>query len=173
MWKKILILSFYLIICIIIYNKNIQTTNVETKIKKKSTIPPIQEEKPIGRLIIDKINLNEQFYSLESPKNNVEEHITILNHSEDPSKDNSIFFLAAHSGTGKIAYFDRLDEININDKVILEYKNNSYEYIVTSIWEQKKDGVISVPKENINQLILTTCSPNKKDMQLIINLSRK
>ena len=55
------------------------------------------------------------------------------------------------------------------DTIILEYKDIKYTYIIKNIWETKKIGTISVPKENINQLILTTCSMKDKDNQLIIN----
>ncbi len=172
MWKKFIILTFYLIVCIIIYKENTPSINVETKIKSNPNTPNIKEEKPIGKIIIKKINLYEEIYSINSSNNTIEKHVTILNNSIDPSIENSIMFLAAHSGTGKIAYFNRLNELNIKDLIILEYNNITYHYIVDNIWEQKKDGTISVPKEDKNQLILTTCSPNKKNMQLIISLSR-
>lgn len=172
MWKKILILSFYLIACIIIYNKTTQKTTIETIQKTNTSNPPIKEEKPLGRLIINKINLNEPFYSQDSSKNNVNEHVTILEHSKTPTENNSIIFLAAHSGTGKIAYFNRLNELELEDIVLLEYNKITYKYKVNRIWEQNKNGTISVPIENNNQLILTTCSPTKKDKQLIINLHR-
>lgn len=172
MWKKLLIISFYLIVCLIIYNKNTPKTTIKTIQKVNSSTPPIKEEKPIGRLIINKINLNEPLYSQESSKNNVDKHITILEHSKEPTENNSIIFLAAHSGTGKIAYFNRLNELEIQDTIILNYNNITYEYKVNKIWEQQKNGTITVPKENNNQLILTTCSPTKKDKQLIINLYR-
>lgn len=174
MWKKIililLIITSYILICHKIYS-TYKITNPEkivTKLTEKSIIP-IKKEQPIGKLIIKKINLSEELYSINSPKNNIEEHVTILKQSEEPTQKDSSIFIAAHSGTGKIAYFKDLNKLKINDHIILVYKNITYTYIVKNIWEDKKDGTITIPKEQTNQLILTTCSPTKKDYQLIVN----
>ena len=148
------------------------------RISAKETIYPkfkisILGEKPLGTLIIKKLDLKENLYNIDSPKNNVEEHVTILKESTLPDKDNSILFLAAHSGTGKIAYFEELDKLKVNDKIKIIYKNKEYQYLVKSIWEEKKDGYININREDHKQLILTTCSPNKKGYQLIINCIEK
>ena len=121
----------------------------------------------IGKLIINKIDLKEELYDINNSKNNIEEHVTILNQI-----DNTIV-LAAHSGTGPIAYFERLDELNINDEVYLYLNNNKYKYIVIDIWEEKKNGYIHINKSNKKQLILTTCSPKKVNYQLIVNCIEK
>ena len=76
----------------------------------------------IGTLIIDKIKLKESLYNINSPKNNVNEHVTILKESIMPDQNNSIMFLAAHSGIGKIAFFEELDKLQKNDIIILIYK---------------------------------------------------
>ena len=178
MLKKIiiisLILSTYSVICYSIYNDNpISTkvkTNIITKINKTNTI---NKETNIGNIKIKAINLNQKLFPQNSKHNNIEENVTILNGSIEPDNDNSIFFLAAHSGTGRKAIFKNLDKLNINDEVELFYKDNSYTYIVNNIWETKKTGNISVPKENKNQLVLTTCSPSRDNYQLIINCIKK
>lgn len=90
-----------------------------------------------------------------------------------PDQKNSIVFLAAHSGTGKIAYFEELSQLTIGDTINLEYKNQKYEYKVNKIWEENKNGYIHINKENSNQLILTTCSPTKTNKQLVINSINK
>ena len=82
-------------------------------------------------------------------------------------------FIAAHSGIGKIAYFEELDELKPNDEIILNINNKTYKYIVKEYWEEKKNGYINVNKESKKQLILTTCSPNKDNYQLIINCIEK
>lgn len=174
MWKKIIFIFgtilIYLIICFAIYesfNKP-QTKKITTTLPEKLTTP-ITKDKPIGNLIINRINLNEELYPIDSIENNIEKHVTILKHSEDPKVENSTIFIAAHSGTGKIAYFKDLDKLTINDQIILKYKNNTYTYKIKNIWEDKKTGSISIPKENKKQLVLTTCSPTKDQYQLIIN----
>lgn len=126
-----------------------------------------------GMLIINKINLKEELYPIESSENTIEKHVSILKESIYPDNDNSIMIIAAHSGTGKIAYFQELDKLEINDEIILIYKNNKYIYKIKDIWEEKKTGYINFNREKTNQLILTTCSPNKEGYQLIINCIKK
>ena len=177
MWKKIivivLVLISYIVICNIIYNNfTIEKNKISTKINipnPKKVTKIIPKENSIGKLTIDKISLNKKLYPINSKENNIEKNITILPGSIEPSNENSIMFIAAHSGTGKKAYFKELHKVKKNDSIILEYKNIRYTYIIKNIWETKKLGTISVPKENINQLILTTCSMKDKENQLIIN----
>lgn len=183
MYKKIfsvvVALSLYLLICNIIYkiySENIEPSKANQYNITKEIIPKhsiidkiIKVEKPIGYLKINKIDLNEEIYSINSSKNNIEQHVTILNYSEEPYKDNSIIFIAAHSGTGPLAYFNNLDKLSVNDTITLIYKNKTYNYQIKDIWETKKTGNISVEKEQLNQLILTTCSPKTNNNQLIIN----
>ena len=81
--------------------------------------------------------------------------------------------LAAHSGTGDIAFFQELDKIELYDEIYLQYNKNEYIYEVIEIWEEKKNGYIHINKEPTKQLILTTCSPNKEGYQLVINSIKK
>ena len=141
-------------------------TNIEETPKIKYTPLP---DTSIGTLKINKINLFNKIYPINDPLNNIEKNVTILNYSNEPSNDNSIIFIAAHSGTGKLAFFKNLNKLEINDTIELTYKNKLYTYQIKDIWETKKTGNISVEKENSNQLVLTTCSPTKDNYQLIIN----
>lgn len=127
----------------------------------------------VGTLIINKIQLKEKIFKINSTENNVDKHVTILKESIFPEKDNSIIFLAAHSGNGSIAYFQRLDEIQLKDEIILIYNSKRYNYEVKEIWEEKKNGFININKDIKKQLILTTCSPNKEGYQLVINCTEK
>lgn len=184
MWKKIILISLiiltYSFICMNIYNRykpiKYKEKTIEEKITQNKYTPVItqplikvKEELPIGKLIIKKINLEENLYDITSNKNNIEKNVTILKESESPSIENTTFFLAAHSGTGPLAYFEELDKLEINDLIILEYQNKTYTYKVKNIWTDKKTGIITLPKENTNQLVLTTCHPTKDNYQLIIN----
>lgn len=131
------------------------------------------KETPIGTLIINKINLKKELYDINSKNNTIEKNVTILKGSIDPSYNNSIFFIAAHSGNGKLAFFKNLDKLQINDEIILIYKNNKYTYHVNEILEQEKSSYIDVYKNTKKQLVLTTCSPTDKNKQLIINSTIK
>ena len=132
-----------------------------------------KDEEVIGKLIIKKLNINHNLYDINNPQNNVDKNISILNGSIFPPSKESIIFIAAHSGTGKIAYFKNLDLLKQNDIVTFIYKNKKYNYIVKEKWETNKNGYINVPKESTEQLILTTCSPNQEQKQLIINCIKK
>ena len=155
MVKKILII---LLLTISTLNINISKDNYHDKILIKEYI---------GNLIINKIDLNEKLYPINNRKNNIEEHVTILN------KIDNTLVLAAHSGTGPIAYFERLDELKLDDEIILIYKDKKYKYKVIEIYEEKKNGYIHINKSNKRQLILTTCSPKRINYQLIVNCIEK
>ena len=131
------------------------------------------KEEIIGNLIIDKINLDMPLYNIESKNNNIEENVTILNESILPPNEKSIIFLAAHSGTSKVSYFNDLDKLKTNDTILLTINNIKNTYQITNIYKQKKNGYIKVNKENTDQLILTTCDPNNDKYQLIINSTKK
>lgn len=122
-----------------------------------------------GKLIIDKINLEEELFPIDSNENTIERHVSILKDSNYPN----LMVIAAHSGIGPIAYFQELDKLELNDEIILIIENNKSIYKVKDIWEEKKNGYININKEKYNQLILTTCSPNKEGYQLVINCIEK
>ncbi|MBQ6135287.1 MAG: sortase [Bacilli bacterium] len=127
-----------------------------------------EEEKPIGTLFIPRIHLKQSFYSKDSLENTIEKHVSILKESPPPSYENSLFLLAAHSGEGEVAYFEELNQLEIGDSVEITYEGVAYSYLIDSIWEEEKTGYIHVPSGEGRQLILTTCSPGKKNTQLII-----
>jgi len=139
----------------IIYNKKEENDNI------------------IGYIKIDKLNINEKLYKINSSENNVDKHVTILKESVLPDKENSIVFIAAHSGTGDIAYFKDLDKLKIRDNIILNINKKNYTYTVKEMWEDPKNGYININKEKEKQLILTTCSPNNSKKQLIVNCIEK
>lgn len=85
-----------------------------------------------------------------------------------PSEENSILFLAAHSGIGKVAFFEELDKLKLEDEIIINYQNNLYKYRIKNIWEEPKNGYIHINKTQKKELILTTCSPKKEKKQLVI-----
>lgn len=144
-------------------NINKQTNNVETLNTQNI------DNDIIGNITIEKLHINNPLYNIDNPKNNIEQNITILKQSILPDKDNSILFIAAHSGTGHIAFFKDLNRLKENDEVIITYNNIKYTYIVKSYWEQEKNGYININKSKEKQLILTTCSPHNKNYQLIVN----
>lgn len=137
------------------------------------TINKINNKEIIGILKIEKINIELPIYKIDSKKNNIEENIELLKESILPPNENSIIFIAAHSGTSNISYFNNLNQLNINDEINISINNNEYTYQIIDIYKQKKNGYINVNKTNENQLILTTCDPDNNKYQLIINSIKK
>ncbi len=171
---SLIILSTILAALTIIRIDNKDVFKKEITISNKTKIIKIEtEEEPIGYIKIVKISLEKPLYDKDSKKNNIEENITILKESKYTDEENSILFIAAHSGTGEIAYFNRLDELQIQDEVVINIHNHTYTYQIKDIYEQPKDGYIRGKKEEQKQLVLTTCCPHKDNCQLIINCIEK
>lgn len=173
-------------ICLLVLGTIITSLSL-IKIEKKDTITiaieklkekgiPLQKvfqkEEPVGKIKIPKIHLEKPLYDITSEKNNIEENVTILKGSTSPEEKTGILFIAAHSGTGEVAFFEELDELKIDDTITIEYKKKSYTYQVENIYEQPKNGYITGRIEEKPQLVLTTCCPNKENCQLIIHSTK-
>ena len=170
--KFIIIIVIYSLICFQTYNKvKVNSISLSTIIGKN--IKKEKHKEDINEYIIKKIGINKELYKIDSIENNVDKNITILEGSDLFDEESSFTIIAAHSGTGPIAYFKDLDKLNKNDEIEINYNGNNYTYIVKDIWNTKKTGSINVPKQNKKQLVLTTCSPNKNNYQLIINSTIK
>ncbi len=175
--KLVLLLASYVVFCFCIYqNNNIKSTTIKTdNIERVTNTASIKKDEvntkeinndSLATLSIKKINLKENIYPLDDKRNNVEEHVTILNGSN--LTNDSLIILAAHSGYGKLAYFNRLDELKTGDKIELNINNENLTYILKKSEEQDKTGKIEIVKDNTKQLILTTCSKSDKTKQLVI-----
>ena len=126
----------------------------------------------IGILEIPKIGLKRGFVDPKSIHNNVEDNITILNPVAMPNEKNGNFILAAHSGTGSIAYFNKLYQLKKHDKIYVEYQNKVYTYEIVNIYEQPKNGTIKIyrdPKKSTITLITCTNGNNKEQTVYIAN----
>ncbi len=155
---------------------NINNNYNKKEIKKANNINTNNNniELPIGKLIIKKININNNLYDINSKLNDIKYNIMINKSSILPDKDNSIMILQAHSGNSNISYFNRLNELEKNDEINLIINNIDYKYIVYKIYEAKKDYTIEYNQINNEKLlILTTCSTNDKTKQLIIYTKQK
>lgn len=142
----------------------------------KPMVNKVIEEKEdyIGIVTIDKINLKEGFYNINSKNNSVNKSVTLLPESIMPDKDNSIVYLAAHSGNGPKAYFKNIYKLNIEDVINLNYQGKKYQYTVTDIYEVEKTGEVTI-NHNIheNYLVLTTCGKNNTQILIVSKLFNK
>lgn len=124
-----------------------------------------REASYLGILEVPSINLKRGFFSLDSSLNQVDKNIELIS-SCNP--DNPCdFILASHSGNSAISYFKHLDHLKLQDKAILDYEHHFYIYHLTSILNQKKNGMISLEKKTISRLVLTTCDKYNQDIQKV------
>ena len=126
-------------------------------------------EKPIISLIIPKINLHNDIYDKNSIKNNIDMNVQIMKYSNMPNENNGNVVLGGHSGSSSVAYFNDLVHLSIGDEIILEYCDKKYIYVVSNIYNDYKDGRISI-KRNINDTTVTlfTCNLLNKNHYLVI-----
>lgn len=176
----IFLLSLSLLCSYYIYYYFLDKRNTELiedyyiKVDSNSTFEPVvnkietKKEEYFGILSIPKIKLKTGFYNKNSKNNNVNKNVMLLKDSIMPNENGSIIYLAAHSGTGYLAYFKNINKLTNEDIINVSINNKDYQYSVFDIYEVVRNGSIIV-KRNINEkyLVLTTCS-NNKNMQLVI-----
>lgn len=120
-----------------------------------------------GYLIIPSLNITYGFYDIHNEFNNVDRNVTLIN-----SNIENTYVLAAHSGSGNLAYFNDLKYLKKYDELYLKFKDKILKYEIINIKSEKKNGKIKI-KNKENQLILTTCDQIKKGNQLIIEANLK
>lgn len=165
LFSTLVLILFIMGCCYLSTNKQV----IESINSSALSYNSITHQVPIAKLIIPKINLENDLYDIGTKENNVDRNVTLLEPSVFPDMEQSILFIAAHSGSGDIAYFKNLDMLKLNDEVNFIYKNNNYTYKIVDIFEEEKDGDIEINRISTHQLVLTTCSEKHKGMQLIIN----
>lgn len=122
----------------------------------------------IAILEIPKIDLKRGLVNPNSSLNNVDNNIEILSPVEMPDEEHGTFILASHSGGSKVAYFDRLGELDNKDLVYVYYKNIKYTYKIVNHYEEKKDGNITIKRNKYkNVIVLTSCKKYSNDKQLV------
>lgn len=127
---------------------------------------PVEEKKSqkieyIAALKIPKINLERGLVNPNSYLNNIQYNVAFLKDSAMPDQKNGNVILAAHSGNAHISYFRKLDKLEIDDKVIIDYKGKTYTYFVTQIYDIEKTGKAKIIRnQNTSTLTLITCRHN-------------
>lgn len=140
---------------IIIKDEVIEETKKETK--KQIT----NNEKYIGVLEINKINMIRGFYSKKSKLNNVNKNIKLLEESNMPDEVNGNVIIAGHSGNSYVSFFKNLLKLEINDEATIYYEGKTYKYLLMNQYEIEKTGTAYI-KRNANKSTLTliTCRHN-------------
>jgi len=127
----------------------------------------------LGLLEIDKIGLSRGFYSKESNLNNVNRNVTILEASDYPDKVGGNVIFAAHSGSSYLGFFKHLYKLDIGDTARITYKGKKYNYKITKIYYENKDGDIAIQRnKNKSTLTLITCTKDDNTKQTVYILER-
>ena len=160
-------------ISISLYNEENSHDNTPQNIEQEQEqeepyIPTPNPNGYLGILTIDKINLQQGFYDKNNAHNNVSENLTFLSPSNYPDEKNGNVILVAHSGVTRIAYFRNLYQLKVGDKVKVEYKGHLYTYKIDNIYNETKDGNVTIYRNTTKQtLTMITCTKNDNTKQTI------
>ncbi len=129
--------------------------------------PSLKEEK-FATLKIPSISLEEELYSKEDSRNDLDQNIIFLPTSSAPYEEQGNVILAGHSGYFGVAPFKRLYQVKKGDMIFLTYEGNEYRYQVTARYTVLKTGKVSLQRDPLKKTItLITCYDNKRQLVLI------
>lgn len=98
-------------------------------------------------------------------KENLENYI---GHFRETSKWEGNIGLAAHNRGYTNNYFQRLDELELDDRIFYEYYGEKREYHVTNIQRIADTDWSYLKMENINKITLITCIKDEPEYRLCI-----
>lgn len=151
-------------------NVEVKSNNLQNEYKSFFADSYNQENKLL-QLYIPKLKINQPVYNVDSALNDVKYHVEIMKESVLPPSKNSLIILAAHSGNSKIAYFNNLNELNMNDEAIVEYLDKKYYYEVIDKKQVPKEKTVNLKLYDKDILYLITCF--KHTERLIVTLQLK
>ena len=135
------------------------------QVEQETTEEPVEEESKqenvinyVAVLEIPKINLKRGLVDRTSKYNDVDINKYTLKESIYPNEQtNSHVSLPSHSGSGYHAYFRKLNNLEMKDKIYLYYENIKYNYEITDRYEVEKTGTISLRQTTGSDITLITC----------------
>ncbi len=129
---------------------------------------PVDASQYLGILKIDKVGLEQGFYDKDNSNNNVDKNVTLLGPSNYPDQVNGNTILVAHSGSSYLGYFKNLYQLGMDDLASVKYKNKTYIYKITNIYNENKDGDVTIYRnKNKTTLTLVTCTKDDDTKQTI------
>lgn len=160
----------------ILYDQEqVLSTEVETEFVEEKNEEPepvvkqaVNNNLYIGTLEIPKLNFKRGFLNNGDEANNVDKNLFTVNSSTMPDQENNNLIIAAHSGTGPIAFFKDLYKLSLDDEAVVTYKNKKYYYQITNIYNVPKTGVVRISRDTSkNVLTLITCTFQDKTSQTV------
>ncbi len=150
------------------YEEEIITDSIEEPQK----IEEVEEQVKVNYIAIlkiPKIKLERGLVEPSSYLNNVNYNLQWIDGSSMPDQVNGNVIIAGHSGSARVSYFRKLDQLVIGDSVSIDYKNRTYNYKVVDIYDIEKTGKAEIIKnKNTTTLTLITCRHNTNKQIVII-----
>lgn len=182
----LIIISFSMVAFYFIYNKSLENKNIngvndyiditsivnddKGEVEKEKTNTP-QKEKQLEHtavLEIPKINLKRGIVNSTKNFNSINYAISADSNSNYPN-ENGNFILYAHSGNSRIAFFNKLYKVELNDDIYIYYNGTKYHYVVINKYDIEKTGKATVMDSKVNKYItLITCNQQKDGYQIVV-----
>ena len=122
----------------------------------------------IGVLEIPSIGVKRGFLNINDKNNVVSRNIQVIEKSDMPDIKNGNLIIAAHSGSGRVAYFKNLYKLSTSDTAYIYYNGTKYIYSVVYRYEVEKTGKATIKRNNnVSTLTLISCSQTDKTKQII------
>lgn len=146
----------------------LETVNIKTIEQNNSEIDTI-EIKYDWQIAIPKLD------NLIAPIREGSDMITLskyVGHIEGTALQNGNIALAGHNNTRNYQsgnfYFDKLDELDIGDKVYYTYNTTTYSFKVKEIKEVNEKDLSVLEESEVSQLTLVTCIQGRYRYRLIV-----
>ncbi len=120
-------------------------------------------------ITIPKINLERVVEKATADFKNLDEGLVYYNHNNPMEK----LVIFGHSGVGYGTYFNRLDELELGDKVHLYINKSKITYVVSKKYKVLETDTSILNNDEERSLILVTCDKYNKKNRLIVKLMIK
>ena len=138
-----------------------ENTTIETPKRQNSTNYSMVIEIP-------NIGLKKGLCSIGQECNAVSKNIQIIKESDMPNVTNGNLILAGHNGNSNVSFFNKLDQMDIGNKINIYYKGIKYEYKLNNFYDIDKNGKATIYRDyDKTTLVLITCKKNTKDKQVV------
>lgn len=160
----------YIVLLFIIIIPIIKIVNNKIELENYVSISSTNRYYSKPLIYIPGINLKQIISSSKTDFSNLDSSIVYYKNI-NPNKGIVLF---GHSGAGYGTFFNRIDELKINDKAYLLYEDKYYEYEFLSKKEiTKYDTYVLNNINNVNKMYLVTCIKNNSNNRLLVELKLK
>ena len=144
-------------------DESIEVSEEKEEVKEHKTI------NYIAVLKIPKIGLERGLVDPSSYLNNINYNLQWINSTSMPDEENGNVIIAGHSGSARISYFRKLDNLVIGDDASIIYNGKTYNYKVIDVYDIEKNGTAEIIKDkDITTLTLITCKHNTNKQIVVI-----